>query len=428
MIKTFTIQNFMSILDLTLDFTYDEGKAPNGYEEMETLPFLEINRIKKKPIRVVPCMAIYGANAAGKSNIIYGLYALKKIIYNGITGLYKPNKLNKKYNSTTFKIEIFIENEQYTYEIEYNEKEILKEILIINKKELFKIENNELKANNIYTKVYNKAKLQEIYEVECFNAEKMQHKTFLNVIANNYTGLNIYVSIFALYMNLKMQAMGHTDYPINAGLNILEVYCGKEKQQSFNEIVDILKKFDFDIINMKYEEEYITDNVKEGISKENTVDDLYVFDNKLYKQKIFSYHKDINNNEVEFDFRKEESLGTKVLAGLLGPILATLHLGSILCIDELERSIHPLVLREIIKMFKSKRYNKNNAQLIFTAHNTDILDDEILRVSEIAFASKNISSGTVIRRASSFKGLRNVNNFRKKYLNGEFSAIPYPYI
>ena len=276
--------------------------------------------------------------------------------------------------------------------------------------------------------MYNKAKLQEIYEVECFNAEKMQHKTFLNVIAKNYTGLNEYISNFALYMNLKMQAMGHTDYPINAGLNILEIYCGKEKQPSFKEIVDILKKFDIDIINMKYEEEYISDNIKEGISKENTVDDLYVFDNKLYKQKIFSYHKDINNNEVEFDFKEEESLGTKVLAGLLGPILATLHLGSILCIDELERSIHPLVLREIIKMFKSKRYNKNNAQLIFTAHNTDILDDEILRVSEIAFASKNISSGTVIRRASSFKGLRNVNNFRKKYLNGEFSAIPYPYI
>ena len=113
MIKSFTIQNFKSILDLTLDFTYDEGKAPNSYEEMETLPFLEINRTKKKPIRVVPCMAIYGANAAGKSNIIYGLYVLKKIIYDGITGLYKPNKLNKKYNSTTFKIKKFIKKKKY---------------------------------------------------------------------------------------------------------------------------------------------------------------------------------------------------------------------------------------------------------------------------------------------------------------------------
>ena len=79
-------------------------------------------------------------------------------------------------------------------------------------------------------------------------------------------------------------------------------------------------------------------------------------------------------------------------------------------------------------MFKSKRYNKNNAQLVFTAHNTDILDDEILRVSEIAFTSKKIETGTVIRKASSFDGVRNTDNFRKRYLNGEFSSIPFPYI
>ena len=87
MIKSFTVQNFKSILDLTLDFSYSEGKAPNGYEEMETLPFLELVKNKKKPIRLVPCMALYGANAAGKSNIIYALYTLKTIIYSGIENL-----------------------------------------------------------------------------------------------------------------------------------------------------------------------------------------------------------------------------------------------------------------------------------------------------------------------------------------------------
>lgn len=63
MIKSFTIQNFKSILDLTIDFTYNEGKAPNGYKEMETLPFLELGKVKNKYIRMVPCMALYGANA-----------------------------------------------------------------------------------------------------------------------------------------------------------------------------------------------------------------------------------------------------------------------------------------------------------------------------------------------------------------------------
>lgn len=428
MIKSFTVQNFKSILDLTLDFSYSEGKAPNGYEEMETLPFLELVKNKKKPIRLVPCMALYGANAAGKSNIIYALYTLKTIIYNGIENLYTPNKLNYKYETTTFILEIYIKNILYKYELQYNNATILKEILLVDNKKIYSINNGILEAKKIITTTYNTKKLKEIYQVECCNADKMQQKTFLHIIAKNYAGLNKFIYDFAAYINLNVQILGHPDFPVIAGLDMLEKYCGQDKQQAFNNIVNILRKFDFDITKMKFEEELIAENIRDGLNKQNINGELFVRDNKLYTNKIYSYHKDINNNEVEFDFRKEESLGTNILAGLLGPILATLHLGSVLCIDELERSIHPLVLREIIKMFKSKRYNKNNAQLIFTAHNTDILDDDILRVSEICFTSKNIEDGTVIRKASSFKGIRNVNNFRKKYLNGEFAAIPYPYI
>lgn len=428
MIKSFTVQNFKSILDLTLDFSYSEGKAPNGYEEMETLPFLELVKNSKKFVRIVPCMALYGANVAGKSNIIYALYTLKTIIYSGIKNLYTPNKLNYKYDTTTFILEIYIKNILYKYELQYNNTAIINEILSVDNKKIYSINSGILEAKKIATKTYDTKKLKEIYQVECCNADKMQQKTFLHIIAKNYAGLNKFIYDFAAYINLNIQVLGHPDFPVIAGLDMLEKYCGQDKQQAFNNIVNILRKFDFDITKMKFEEELIAENIKDGLNKQNINGELFVRDNKLYTNKIYSYHKDINNNEVEFDFRKEESLGTNILAGLLGPILATLHLGSVLCIDELERSIHPLVLREIIKMFKSKRYNKNNAQLIFTAHNTDILDDDILRVSEICFTSKNIEDGTTIRKASSFKGIRNVNNFRKKYLHGEFAAIPYPYI
>ncbi len=115
MIKSFTIQNFKSILDLTIDFTYNEGKAPNGYKEMETLPFLELGKVKNKYIRMVPCMALYGANASGKSNIIDALSVIKKVIDEGVANTYKPNKLNKKYDYTVFIIEVWIEKNIYKY-------------------------------------------------------------------------------------------------------------------------------------------------------------------------------------------------------------------------------------------------------------------------------------------------------------------------
>ncbi len=428
MIKSFTIQNFKSILDLTIDFTYNEGKAPNGYKEMETLPFLELGKVKNKYIRMVPCMALYGANAAGKSNIIKALYAMKKVIDEGIVNAYKPNKLNKKYDYTVFIVEICIDKKIYKYKLKYNNYAILEEILSVDNNIVYLIKKELLDVENITTETYNTKKINEIYQVECCNTDKLQQKTFLNIMYKNYAGLNKYVNNFVKYMHNNLYVLMHTEFPVGLGVQIFGQSCNIDRQRAFNEIVDILKKFDFDITNIKLEEELVAENIKDGLNKQNISGELFVRNNKLYTNKIHSYHKDIDKNEVEFDFRREESLGTNTLAGILGPILMALHTGSVLCIDELERSIHPLVLREIIKMFKSKRYNKNNAQLIFTAHNTDILDDEILRVSEIAFTSKKIEKGTVIRKASSFKDVRNTDNFRKRYLNGEFSSIPFPYI
>lgn len=66
--------------------------------------------------------------------------------------------------------------------------------------------------------------------------------------------------------------------------------------------------------------------------------------------------------------------------------------------------------------------------MIFTAHNTDILDDDLIRVSEVGIISKTMKDGSTIKRISDFEGIRNVYNFRKQYLNGLFSGLPYPYI
>ena len=81
-------------------------------------------------------------------------------------------------------------------------------------------------------------------------------------------------------------------------------------------------------------------------------------------------------------------------------------------------------------MFKDKDYNKKNAQLIFTTHATDILSEEIFRISEVSFINKNLKQGTTTKRISDFKekDIRNVTDFRRLYWNGMLGGIPYPYI
>jgi len=79
-------------------------------------------------------------------------------------------------------------------------------------------------------------------------------------------------------------------------------------------------------------------------------------------------------------------------------------------------------------MFKDKRYNTTNAQLIFTTHNTDIMEYASMRVSEIGIVKKTLKKGTTFARLSDFTGVRNVTNFRKQYLDGLYGGTPFPYI
>lgn len=79
MLSSFFVQNFRSILELKLDFSYGEWKAPNGYQEQEIMPFIEAGNKQ----RLVPCAAFFGANASGKSNLLKALGALKQLINQG---------------------------------------------------------------------------------------------------------------------------------------------------------------------------------------------------------------------------------------------------------------------------------------------------------------------------------------------------------
>ena len=188
----------------------------------------------------------------------------------------------------------------------------------------------------------------------------------------------------------------------------------------------MLRKLDIDISRMSFERTLVDmQHPEEWI--EGVTEIFQNKNNEFFINNVYSYHKDINGEEVKFKFQ-EESEGTQIVAGILGVFLSALSRGGVLIIDELEKSLHPLILTEIIRLFKDKRYNLQNAQLVFTAHNTDILDDDLLRVSEIAIVRKTLEYGSTLRRVAEFDGIRNVSNFRRQYLQGTFSGIPHPYI
>ena len=92
-------------------------------------------------------------------------------------------------------------------------------------------------------------------------------------------------------------------------------------------------------------------------------------------------------------------------------------------------SLHPLLVRELLNLFLKKDLNPKGAQLVFTTQMTDIMEDSILRLSEVAIVSKDRFLGSRIRRLIDLKkggeDIRNVTNFRKRYLEGHYSGIPH---
>jgi uncharacterized protein len=427
MLSSFKIQNFKSILEETISLKYDEGKAPNGYKKSEMLPFLEVGET-----RLVPCLRLLGPNASGKSNLFEAFFNLQHVIFNGIDKCFKPNKLNYKFSTTLFELEFVTPKNQYNYFIEYNKDQIIKEILNKNHEIFYEINNAKTDFQKIESKGYSKTDFQNLLEVECSaikDGDRLQQYTFLSKVNAKYPGLDESLSEVFNYFKSKMKVYPTNSFDHSFAINqLIKDETDEEVKNSFHRITELIKKLDIDI------EGFV---LNRNIKKYNRNDGIQLSSQSLVKlakdevvvttDEIISKHKDINNNLVDFKLT-EESLGTRILFGLIGVCLCVLDEGATLIIDELDRSLHPILFKQLVKLFKDKRYNRNNAQLIFTTHTTDILDDDLIRVSEVGIVSKTLQSGTTLKRLSDFKDIRNVNNFRKQYLEGRVSGIPFSYV
>ena len=136
---------------------------------------------------------------------------------------------------------------------------------------------------------------------------------------------------------------------------------------------------------------------------------------------VKSIHQHETSQEIFFDFA-EESDGTQRLLHLL-PALHQLHTkGGVFVIDEVERSMHPLLVRKFLQFF-FQRCDDNRRQLIVTSHESTLLNQKLLRRDEIWFAEKNQRGATSLYSLADFRPRKDLK-LGKHYLQGRFGAIP----
>ncbi len=186
MITTFHIQNFRSILDLTLDFTYAEGKAPNGHQTSERVAFFD--HAGKRP---VPCVAFFGSRRLGQNKSSQGVFhAAKQLVVKGteLSDACESNLLNPKFSDSTLTLQFVIGEDLYEYCICFNHQKIAAESLQKNGQLLCQIHELESSFSaKILSENYSNSKLADIVRVECSDGEGHQTET---IFAPRGTGLS----------------------------------------------------------------------------------------------------------------------------------------------------------------------------------------------------------------------------------------------
>lgn len=364
-------------------------------------------------VRLVKTAIIYGSNASGKSNIIRSLFEITKFITNKPKvdekiRLYEPFAFNSNSNRHPCEFELTFLDKNF---IKYCYKFSILEKLVISE-ELHYYPNGKI------TKIFGREPYDESYRVQKgILGDSFKNKE-INVFANQLilskfgddepneilTELFLYFKSYEVINATNLKHKDHLTKKVTEELfNNLEL---KKK------VGKLIKAADTKINNIEV--------ISSSEEEDSTIneDDTY---------RIYGLH-DLYENEEIIGISKmlfsEESTGTRSLYILGGKILGSLERGSVLIIDELDNSLHPLITKMIVMIFHSKKVNPKNAQLIFTTHDVTLLDRDLIRRDQIWIAEKNERGSSELFSLQDFEGLREDTPFEKWYLAGKFGGLP----
>lgn len=198
--------------------------------------------------------------------------------------------------------------------------------------------------------------------------------------------------------------------------------CKEEKMRA--KVLEFLKAADLDIQDIviktaKMSERHFPAEMSDGMKKEllANLKEGEILD-------IKTVHQSAQGRMVQFDI-DEESVGTRKFFAFAGPWLDALENGYILIIDELHDNFHPELVQFLVRLFHDGDTNPKNAQLIFTTHDTSILSQEIFRRDQVWFCEKNDEQATKLYPLTDFSPRKGREDLSANYRAGRYGALPY---
>lgn len=365
--------------------------------------------------------AVYGANAAGKSNFILALGTMKRIVLTSAKDSQrgerlpvKPFLLSKETSNspTEFEVVFISQGVKYQYGFSLTKDHIEEEWLFAFPKG---------RPQRWFIRAFDKEIGEYAWDFsKLFQGNKQIWK---DTTKSNSLFLSTAVMLNSEQLQpiydwfkdtLKVAGIGGWGPSFTAGL------C--EEQESKREVLKFLKSADLDITDILLEQKKIDDSFFSSDIPQEVKDALLADLEEKEFVDIKTIHKGYEGLSVPFDL-EDESDGTKKLFSFAGPWLDSLKNGRVLFIDELHDSLHPNMVKFLINLFNNKETNPNNAQLVFTTHETSVLDQNVFRRDQIWFCEKKNGESSLFP-LTDFSPRKGTENLEKAYLSGRYGALP----
>ena len=409
MLIEFSVTNFLSIKEETRLSLVANRDKKHGYSNVVEPKLAENGR----PIWLLQSAAIYGANASGKTNLLRGLSTMRNIVLRPSDHLDKlpvtPFRFDPECHTlpTSFEVICVADGVRYQYGFSATPHEVTDEWLYAwpsgRMQVWFERSRSETSGEPSWKLGGKLTGDREVWR----RATRPQALFLSTAVSLNSTQLLPLFNWFRERLHVASFGGWSPSFSLE--------YCNKNQ----TDIVDFLTAADLAVTDIQI--------VEKELPKDATPE-MKAFAEKLAEKgtwvDVFLRHQPIGGKSAELEMA-EESHGTQKMFALAGPWLDSLDKGNVIVFDELHDNLHPALVRFLVNRFHDPEANPYGAQLIFSTHDTSILDRDVFRPDQIWFCERNEHLETRLFPLSDFRPRRGVENLEKAYLAGRFGALPY---
>lgn len=429
MLIRFIVENLFSF-----DKTQEFDMLPASNKKSMQHHVIETNAVK-----VLKLSSIYGGNGAGKSNLIKAVSLLQDLVLDRITTksmqqrVFKLNEANLD-KKQLLAVEFSEKDKNFLYALEVKKGIILtEELYIIAEKDTLLFERKtdsanktSLRFNAEFEKDEKNLMLKTVLEEDFIHPDKTIFKYLTNRGDSYFNAIKQAYKWFEESLNII--------YPSSGALSLV---LRIEKDKRFAKFIEeTMCSLDVGIKAIKINKDELDSKLLKPSMREKLNDneshsflmsrDLFNViekekDGKIYHKSLAISHAGENNYVSSFSI-EEESDGTKRLFHILPVMDEIAHNRKVFLIDEIEQSIHPSLIKELIRKFSND--TTTQGQLIFTTHESNLLDQTIFSQDEIWFAEKDNTGATSFITLNDFKEHKTID-IRKGYLSGRYGGIPF---